>query len=491
MDNWDTLNSDNPPDSTYITSKRQSNRTWGNENQNETLNIMDLPRPENVLDREESNDSYLNMYRPSLPQPDDMVCRHDNLTQFIDNYNDNNDPNNISNSNQYYQNTQNNQIALKQQRDSLLSILSNLIYDKCLPHFRNRYDHVFSPYSFYYILLCLLVGSNNKTFAELAVVMGMVKSEILPALTIESIKLHKELMSMEGIKIQILNGFFVDEQFKEHLMPRYISFIKKVGNIHPVNYSNKRQTVSKINGWVKDATRGLIPQLLDGGNINDMTKMIMVNVIYFKASWRSTFSKSETQIKSFHQSSGLKVKIPLMFQESKQLYFHDSKYQMLTLSYSNPNFVMDFILPNKNNNDFPINNMHQFIESYNLHQTKQKVKIYIPKFKQNTRQSLVSILKKQNVKLLFDPYQAELYNIAKYPNNVERIYVSDIIQEAVIIVDEEGTEAAAVTASIMLSYSSYGKEPTIPTFRADRTFQYNVRYLPTNTILFTGVFDGN
>lgn len=474
--NWDSLNSENPPDSTYITSQRQSNRNWGTSQPNEHFNLMDLPRPEHVLDT--TNNDIPNIYKPSLPHPNDMINPHDNLEQFTDGYHV-----------PHYDYKPRNIIPLKPQQESLVSILSNLIYSKSLDSM-DKYNHIMSPYSLYYILLCLLIGSNEETFTELANFISITNSDILPDLTIESIKLHKELIQTDSIKMKIMNGFFVDNRFQEHITPTYVEFIKKVGKLHPVNFSNKRQSLDYINGWVKDATRGLITNLLDTSNLDEMTRMIMVNVIYFKADWKNKFNKSITNIQPFFQSCGLQTKLPLMSQESTEMYFEDSKYQYLSLSYNNPNFVMDFILPNKNNNDFPIQNIHTFIDSYTNHQRKQKVKIYIPKFKQRTKQSLKKMLRKNNVNKIFNPYQAELYNIAKFPSNIDRIYVSDIIQEAVIIVDEEGSEAAAATAATLLYNCASLNEPSVPIFRADRTFQYSIRYLPTNTILFTGVFDG-
>jgi serine protease inhibitor len=488
MNQWNNLNSDNPPDSTYITSQREASRTWGTNNADnyEPPAMLDLPKPEQAMNRIDVNNDYLRIHNPTLPQPSDMICPHDNLSQFVEHEHEHDHEHDQPQHDQY-----NNQlIQLKPRQESLFSILSNVMYDKILPNLNNKYDHVFSPYSFYYILLCLLVGSNNTTFTELAKAMGMIRSEILPALTIESIKLHKELIDSQGIKIQILNGFFIDNRFKQYVIPRYIEFIKKVGKIHPVNFSNQRSTISTINGWVKDATRGMIPQMIDGSNIHETTKMIMINVIYYKADWEDKFDKASTEIQPFSQATGLKVKIPLMYQKSKQLFFQDSRYRLLTLSYHNPNFVMDFILPAQNNNDFPIRNLHQFLETYGVHQMEQEIKIYIPRFKQQTRQSYNSVLQKLNVHSMFNAHQAELYNIAKYSNDMDRIYVSNIIQEAVIVIDETGTEASAATAVVIDEYS-IPLEKTSIVFRADRTFQYCLRYLPTNTILFTGLYDGN
>ena len=475
---------DNPPDSTYLTGQRHTSRLWGTSDNFKPLNVIDLPRPEHTLDED------LQKFNPHLPQPGEMISPPDIINTDSNNvpYNQFRSPNSNP---MFNQNNYQSQNQIMEQRESLTSILSNLFYDKLEK--ANKYHHIMSPYSAYYILLCLLIGTTKTSFKELATSMGITSPDILPALTTESIKLHKELINQNGLKIQIVNSFFIDRTYYAKVLDSYKLFIKKVGNIQQVDFKNKRQTASNINYWVKDITRGLINKMVEDDTIGEDTVMMLMNVVYFKADWQNTFEINSTQTQSFQQSTGLKVKIPLMYQKSSIYYLEDSQYQLATLNYKNPNFVMDFILPkNQNNNNvpFPVNNLHQFLEMYTCHQRHQKVEIYIPNFKQESRIELGQGLNKLGVNRIFSQYDAELDNISSPRHSFDRLYVNDIFQKAVIIVNETGTEAAVATAVILDSYNFSPKEK-IAVFRADRTFQYCVRYVPTNTILFSGLYDAN
>jgi serine protease inhibitor len=438
MNDWD---SNNPIDSTYVTSQRTSNRTFGIENP-ELVTGIDLPRPEVTLDKD------YEQYLPNLPHPGNMIAPPDVIS-----YNQNNLPHqHYQYQNEYSNNSQNNfpvnlphhnsrptvhKISLLPQFDSLMSILSNLSYNKILKTIPHKYNHVISPYSLFSVLLYIMVGSTKNTFVELGKLLGISSPDIVPALVAESVKLYKELIHHQAIKIQIRTGYFIDTDFKSKITPGYQEFIKKSGDIKLTNFSNKRQSVSTMNNWVRDISRGTIKQIVDGSDINSLTQMVLINVIYFKADWKDKFQKSVTQVNDFSQSTGLRIKIPLMYQKSKQYYFEDSRYKILSMSYMNPNFVMDFILPQNISSEssygFPVNNLHQFLETYTVHQSRQEVNIYIPKFEQKNKLSLVNPLKKLGVKQLFDPFSCQLFNISVPKTNAERLFVSQIIQEAYII----------------------------------------------------------
>lgn len=467
-----------PPDSSRITSQRQIDRTWGNVDDYQPPNILGHPMPEHLLDKK---------YKPEIPHPSisppDIIQTNNNnipFTQFIHNMNRINYPEQ-HNENKHNQNQLSIPIPILSNRESMLSILSNQFYGKLSPHFvsNQKYNIIFSPYSLYYMLLCLLVGSVNSTFNELGNNMGMIKSDILPALIAESIKLHRELINHDGLKIQISNAFFISPNFK--ISTDYDSFIKKVGRIYPTNFNNPSQAISMMNEWVNDTTRGLIQEMISSADIELYTKMVMINVIYFKANWKNQFQKSNTKDSSFTKSNGIKIMKPLMYQKEDFYYMEDGQCQFITLPYYNPNFVMDFILPNKNNNDFPVKELNAFLEVYVNHQVKQNVSVYIPKFKQSNKISLNKPLINMGISKIFDPSQAELTNISN-----SNLYISNILQEAIIIVDEIGTEAVAATISV----TNFTPKSNTFIFKADRTFQYVVRYVPTNTILFTGVYDG-
>lgn len=474
-----------PPDSSYITGQRNMDRTWGNNINHQPPNLLSRPLPEQLLDDD---------LKPQIPQFNDLVSPSDVIqvnnnnvpfSQFVHQLNNKNFPD--TNLTQYSNQPQKQlqpQYLLLEQRDSMLSILSNLLYNKLYNHMSDKYNYILSPFSLYYVLLSLLVGARGNTFNELGTLLGMVKSDILPALITESIKLQRELINHEGVNIRISNGFFIDNDFKDSIIPKYNEFMKKVGKTYIVNFNQPSYATSRMNDWVSDITRGLIKDLMKPSDIIPNTMMVLINVIYFKANWKNQFNKMATSSQNFSKSTGLKVRVPLMYQKSKHYYFEDGQFKVLTLSYQNPNFVMDVILPNNKTENFPVANLQQFLEIYNNHQMNQEVEIYLPKFKQQNQINLKPILKRLGVNKLFNKNTSDLLNIGiKNGNN---LYVSKIIQEAVIIVDEVGTEAVAATMSMV---NSLGTSKSL-VFRADRTFQYTIRYVPTNTILFTGVYDG-
>lgn len=492
------LDSENPIDTTTISSHRNNQRTWGH---NDPQVPTPSSRPINTHQVSDHNDNYL---RPSLPQPQDMLSPHANLsyletgqhpTQFNPTQcsSSGNSNQNINPSSSHIEQIPRNvlddigHIPLIESREPLFSILSNQSYQKIVPHLANKYHHAVSPYSFNTILLALLLGSVGVTFNELALFMGINTSEIVPPMVSESLKLRQELVQHPLVKMQINDGLFVDTKFQSQLKPNYVTFFKRFGDLYPVNFGNVNEALGRINGWVKDASRGLITRLLEPANINDMTKLILVNVIYFKANWKNPFDP-HGQL-PFRQASGLMTQVPAMFKTEQCQYVEDSNYQFVSIPYSNYHFVMDIILP-KHNHSFPVSNLHTFLDTYLNHQKIAEVKITMPKFEQRCRQSLVNVLKKNKVTKIFN-WSAELNNIAR-SNNGYRLFLSDIIQETVVKVDETGTEATAATASTVLrSYNAVPikHEPII--FKADHTFQYMIRYQPTNTILFVGVFDGN
>lgn len=470
-----------PPDSSRIIGRRQMDRTWGNTDNFVPLNPPKPPMPEHMQV----------LSRPKIPAPSiipsDVIQTNQNnvpFSEFVHNLNHSNFPEDFSKS-------KNKPpvpvlISIYEKRESLLSILSNQFYGKISSNIdvNKKYDIVFSPYSLYYSLLALLVGAKNDTFTELGNAMGIIKPDILPGLVAESIKLHRELMDHQKIKLQISNGFFCENQkMYSNISQEYNTFIKKIGRIYPVNISNASDT---INIWINDVTRGLIPKIVSQNDIRPNFKMMIINVIYFKADWNSRFDESYTKNHDFQKSSGFKIKVPLMYQQNEFRYAEDSKFQFITLPYQNPNFVMDIILPAKSNNNFPVQNLAQFIDIYTNNQCNTDVKLYLPKFKQTSTVKLTKILNKTGINQLFVPFQSDLGNIT----NVKEFYISDIIQKTMIEVNETGTIAVSAT-SLNIYMNSARTELSKAIFKADRTFQYTIRYIPTNTIIFTGIYDGN
>jgi len=213
---------------------------------------------------------------------------------------------------------------------------------------------------------------------------------------------------------------------------------------------------------------------------------MLVNVIYFKSSWVNSFNKNHTDDNISFTSLNGNSKVSMMYQKNDFQYYGNDNYQVLTMPYRDGLFVMDVVLPRQSTNNSLSDITAEFTLDMIKHQRNTECDLHFPKFEQRTRlNDLVDTLKTMGVTRIFDFYTSQLDNITELP-----LIVDQIIHEAVIIVDEEGTEAAAVTITLMRNscVSINQVEPVV--FRADHTFRYFIRYVPNDLILFSGQYDG-
>jgi len=233
----------------------------------------------------------------------------------------------------------------------------------------------------------------------------------------------------------------------------------------------------KANGFIEKNTNGLIRDVVDASTISPESAMILINTLYFKADWKHKFKASGTHKDTFTTSKG-KVTRDIMDQTNKFPYFENDSLQLLEMPHDGP-FSMGFILPKQN-----IANPEFVEELVQNKRTKAKVHVRIPKFTQRKRTDLIPILQQLGINDLFT-HQARLNDI----NN--EIYVSKMIHEAVVIMDEKGTEAAAVTVSeVRKCCLSFEKPEQAIEFCANHPFVYYIKRQPDNAIIFVGTYDG-
>jgi serpin B len=239
-----------------------------------------------------------------------------------------------------------------------------------------------------------------------------------------------------------------------------------------------------INRWISDRTKTKIPELISKGMINEMTEAVLTNAIYFKGLWASQFKKFDTKKEPFHLEGGKSVPVDLMRQEESFLYREDENAQILELPYKGDDMSMVVILPREG---VPLAAVEKgltasTIDEWVNHIYPQEVQVFLPAFKTRYKKSLPGTLKVMGMPLAFNSNRADFSGIRELTPG-ENLSVSDVIHEAFVQVDEEGTEAAAATAvGIMLTSAAVPP----PIFRADRPFLFLIRHRPTGTILFMG-----
>ena len=237
--------------------------------------------------------------------------------------------------------------------------------------------------------------------------------------------------------------------------------------------------VDTINNWCAKRTNNLIKKPLD--KIPSDAVMYLVNAIYFKGIWRKHFETKNTAEANFTNELGNTVKVNMMYQKDTFRYAQDVYAQYLDMPYGNNAFSMTVILPNEGKTTTDVLNLLTSTYWNNLFQNMpaRNVEVYMPRFKNQNKFSLVDPLKSMGMNLAFSEY-ADFSNIS----NVS-LKISDVIHDTYVEVTEEGTEAAAVTVVEIIETSMPVPPPT-PLFKVNRPFLFVIRENSTGVILFVG-----
>jgi serine protease inhibitor len=238
-----------------------------------------------------------------------------------------------------------------------------------------------------------------------------------------------------------------------------------------------------IDNWVKEKTNGLIDQIAPE-EIDPLTMMFLINAVYFKGNWTYQFDKDKTHDADFRLPDGRTVPVKMMTQNGNFRYFQSRDFEILDMPYGDKIFGMTIVLPPADRS------IHEFTNSMTgetwsdwlarLPKQETEIDVYIPRFKLEYDQSLNDVLKALGMNLAFLESIADftgLYDTTKEPRNA---YIEDVMHKTFVDVNEEGTEAAAVTSVVI------GVDSAPPAFRVDRPFIFAIRERTSDTILFIG-----
>jgi serpin B len=245
-----------------------------------------------------------------------------------------------------------------------------------------------------------------------------------------------------------------------------------------------------INNWVENQTNDKIQNLIPSGVIKTMTKLVLTNAVYFKGEWVKQFNKNDTKEEDFRTSNSGTVKAQMMQRTEDEAIFNyaeNSSLQMLEMPYSGDELSILFLLP-KNDN---LTKLESILSTKNILDWKknleeQRVKVFIPKFKFETKYFMADDLKTMGMPLAFSD-SADFSGMTA--TGKKDLKIDEAIHQAFVEVNEEGTEAAAATAIVMVPLGAAPgphKEPKIPVFRADHPFMFLIQQKSTGDILFIG-----
>lgn len=238
--------------------------------------------------------------------------------------------------------------------------------------------------------------------------------------------------------------------------------------------------IDRINGWVNQQTQSKIEKIVDQINPNDI--LFLINAIYFKGKWTNPFNPDETIDRPFRQENGTTTQQPLMTQRGQFRYLETEQFQAVRLPYGSERWQMAIFLPK------PTSDLSRFTQSLNqtnwetwMNQFSSRPgAVQLPRFKVEYGTSLVDALKAIGMEVAFDDQQADFGDMTSLP-----AFISDVQHKTLLEVNEEGTEAAAVT-SIGIRVTSVMPSDEPFQFKADRPFFTAIRDNQTGSVLFMG-----
>jgi serpin B len=350
---------------------------------------------------------------------------------------------------------------------------------------------VVSPVSVATALGMVLAGARGKTEQEIATVLHMADLSLEEA--------HRAAADLQNdlngrgnerpFELSIANRIWIEDDQK--LLDGFASLMTKHydADIGRVDFIGRPDAaVKQINAWASAATRDKIPTALDRDHINDLTRLLLINAIYFKAKWTIPFKEDYTEPRDFFRTKQDKIQVTTMFGADRFEYTDADTLQILRLPYQGQRLAMMILLTDEIDGLAEIEaqlsgeNLAKWTQFENRH-----VAVYLPKFTFTADLQLNDALAHLGMPSAFDPSRADFSGVdgnkASDTSLKEQLFLQHVIHRAVIEVDEEGTEAAATTA-VSKTVTSAIEDPI--QFRADHPFLFLIQDKETGAILFMG-----
>jgi serine protease inhibitor len=333
-----------------------------------------------------------------------------------------------------------------------------------------------SPLSASTALTLLLNGCNTRTYEQIRDMLGY------KGLTLDEINsVYQSLVSQlleadPEVKLTLANAVFYRQDFDVKTL--YIEAMNKSfeAEIAALDFLSP-SALETINGWASDNTNGKITKVLD--EIDPAAVMFLMNALYFKGTWTYKFMEEQTSDAPFTLEDGNVITVDMMKSLLPVKMYYDGQATALELPYGRQNFSMVIILPDASLNeylpDFDETDWTGMTSGLDEISEPSEAELLLPKFKFDYEKFLNDQLKSLGMMDAFNSLLADLSGISDMA-----LYVDFVKQNTFVDVNEEGTEAAAVT-TIGINYTSLP-----PTFTVDKPFIFAIRERVTNTLLFIG-----
>ena len=344
----------------------------------------------------------------------------------------------------------------------------------------------FSPYSISTALGMTYAGARENTEAEMAQVLHI---------ALDQAELHSAFSDLQGAMAEIQRAGVVKLYVANALWPQkgkafleeYLSLVKQYYgvSITPVDYIGdhaRAATLKIINTWVQQKTEDKIKELLQPQHLNDATRLVLTNAIYFKGNWEHQFDPNDTEDAPFYVTVTQSVTVPMMTQTETVQYADLTDLQIIGLPYRGGELSMLVLLPKARNGLAQIERSLTIdtLDSHRRDLKECRVTVFLPKSKTTFTVELKDNLKAMG---MVDAFTWPGANFGGLDGDPNWFVIGEVVHKAYVDVNEEGTEAAAATAVVM---KLGGIPPKPPEFRADHPFLFLIQDNRTGSILFMG-----
>jgi serpin B len=327
----------------------------------------------------------------------------------------------------------------------------------------------YSPFSISTALAMVYAGARNETALQISQTMNFQQSE----------KFHSDYKHLLDRLDEGTEGKFLDYYF-DLVKSNYRS---DLNNIDFTENTEREKVVNEINAWVMQKTNDKIKDLLSQSDVDSQTKLVLVNAIYFYGDWATAFEKQATQPKNFFLSDQTQINVPFMNQNGMYNYYEDSEIKAIEIPYKDSKASVVVFLPNTKNgiSEFEGSFDYKYYQDIISAFQYNDVRLSLPKFQTTYKIFLGTTLSHMGMPLAFSSSRADFSGMT----GKRDLWISEVIHQAFINVDEKGTEAAAATAVIMKTTSAR-PSPDMKVFNVDHPFIFLIKDNTTGSILFMG-----
>uniref|UniRef100_A0A1A8GER8 Leukocyte elastase inhibitor n=1 Tax=Nothobranchius korthausae TaxID=1143690 RepID=A0A1A8GER8_9TELE len=352
----------------------------------------------------------------------------------------------------------------------------------------NSSNVFFSPLSISSALAMVMLGARGNTATQM--------SESLKTLDLRDdvhsgfAHLLSELNKSDApYALSVANRLFGEQSYQ--FVQDYLEETRKYykAELQAMDFIHNTETARlNINSWVEKETQGKIKDILDQGAVNGLTKLVLVNAIYFKGNWNKQFNESATRDASFRINKNSSKQVKMMHQKSKfpLTYISEAACQVLEMPYKGKELSMLIFLPNNiEDSTTGLEKLESVLSYENFVEWTRpdmmdevEVQVGLPRFKMEEKYDMKAVLMSMGMVDAFDTGKSDFSGMS--PAN--DLFVSEVYHQAFVEVNEEGTEAAAATAAVMMLRCAL--RPAA--FIADHPFLFFIRHNPSNSVLFAG-----